>query len=100
MKHVGKSYRDSTPCVVGKDTVENTSKSIKLYYSMPKGTCRAEATSNSEKIKPTALALIKLCLPKLTLAVSRKLIPLLFFVKNYSNLLQGSWEDTFVLGYI
>ena len=27
---------------------------------MPKGTCRAEAMSNSEKIKPVALAVIKL----------------------------------------
>ena len=27
---------------------------------MPKGTCQAEATSNSEKIKPLALALIVL----------------------------------------
>ena len=27
---------------------------------MPKGTCPAEATSNSEKIKPVALAIIKL----------------------------------------
>ena len=27
---------------------------------MPKGTCQAEATSNSEKIKPVALAVIKL----------------------------------------
>ena len=27
---------------------------------MPKGTCRAEAMSNSEKIKPVALAIIEL----------------------------------------
>ena len=27
---------------------------------MPKGTCRAKATLNSEKIKPVALAVIKL----------------------------------------
>ena len=27
---------------------------------MPKGTCRAEATLNSEKIKPVALAVIEL----------------------------------------
>ena len=31
-----------------------------MYCSMPKGTCQAEATSNSEKIKPVALAIIKL----------------------------------------
>ena len=30
------------------------------YCSMSKGTCRAEATSNSEKIKPVALAVIEL----------------------------------------
>ena len=29
------------------------------YCSMPKGTSRAEATSNSEKIKPVALAIIE-----------------------------------------
>ena len=29
------------------------------YCGMPKGTCRAEATSNSEKIKPVALAVIE-----------------------------------------
>ena len=32
------------------------------YFGMPKGTSRAEATSNSEKIKPIALAVIELCL--------------------------------------
>ena len=30
------------------------------YCSMPKGTSRNEATSNSEKIKPVALAIIEL----------------------------------------
>ena len=30
--------------------------------SMPKGTCWAKTTLNSEKIKPVALAVIKLCL--------------------------------------
>jgi len=30
------------------------------HYSMPKGTSRAEATSNSEKIKPVALVVIEL----------------------------------------
>ena len=33
-----------------------------MYCGMPKGTCRAEATSNSEKMKPVALAVIELCL--------------------------------------
>ena len=40
-----------------------TGKSMKntLHVcGMPKGTCRAEATSNSEKIKPVALAVIEL----------------------------------------
>ena len=31
-----------------------------MYCGMPKGTCRAEATSNSERIKPVALAVIEL----------------------------------------
>ena len=31
---------------------------------MPKGTSRAEVTSNSEKIKPIALVVIELCLTK------------------------------------
>ena len=31
---------------------------------MPKGTCQAEATLNSEKIKPVALAIIELRLSK------------------------------------
>ena len=30
------------------------------YCGMPKGTSRAEATSNNEKIKPVALAVVKL----------------------------------------
>ena len=32
------------------------------YCGMPKGTSRAQATLNSEKIKPISLAVIKLCL--------------------------------------
>ena len=45
------------------DTKEDTGKSMKnaLYIlRYAKGTCRAEVTSNSEKIKPVALAVIKL----------------------------------------
>ena len=45
------------------DTKEDTSKSMKnaLYVlQMPKGTSRTEVTSNSEKIKPIALAVIEL----------------------------------------
>ena len=51
--------------------------SMKTYCGMLKGTCRAEATSNSEKIKPVALAVIKLHLSEdirqsVSQAVSRK----------------------------
>ena len=47
------------------------------YCGMPKGTSRGEAMSNSEKIKPAAIAVIKLCLSEgisqsLTQSVSRK----------------------------
>ena len=45
------------------DTKENTGKSMKnaLYVlRYAKGTSRAEVTSNSEKIKPVALAVIEL----------------------------------------
>ena len=31
-----------------------------MYCGMPKGTCRAEVMSNSEKIMPVVLAVIKL----------------------------------------
>ena len=44
-------------------TQRNTGKSVKhaLYVlDMPKGTCRAEVTSNSENIKAMALAIIEL----------------------------------------
>ena len=30
------------------------------YCGMPKGTCQAKATSNSENIKPVTLAVVKL----------------------------------------
>ena len=55
-----------TPFPVSKDewdTKEDTGKSMKnaLYVlRYAKGTCRAEATSNSDKIKPVALAVIEL----------------------------------------
>jgi len=46
------------------NTKEDTGKSLKrmhwMYCSMPKGTSQAEATSNSEKIKLVALAVIEL----------------------------------------
>ena len=58
---------------------------------MPKGTSRAEATSNSEKIKPVALAIIELCLTEgISQAVSHKKIPLnKFFFKFHGNFLKA-----------
>ena len=41
------------------------------YCGMPKGTCRAEATSNSEKIKPVALAVIELRLSSVSQLLSQ-----------------------------
>jgi len=32
-----------------------------MYSGMAKGTSQAEATSNSKKMKPIALAIVKLC---------------------------------------
>ena len=46
---------------------------------MPEGTSRAEATSNSEKIKPVALAVIELCL---TEGISQEVRRKLKFKKN------------------
>ena len=46
------------------NTKEDTGKSLKNALHVQryaKGTSRAEATSNSEKIKPVALAVIELC---------------------------------------
>jgi len=50
---------------------------------MPKGTPQAEATSNSEKIKPVVLAVIELCLTEgISQAVSQaEKIPLNNFFK-------------------
>ena len=65
-RYEGKSSRATaklTPFAVSKDewdTKEDTSKSMKKYCSMPKDTSWAELTSNSEKIKPVTLAIIKL----------------------------------------
>ena len=66
---------------------------------MPKGTCQAEAMSNSEKIKPVALAVIKLCLSE---DISQLLSQLLsqslensvkyIFIKFRSNL-KAFWVD-------
>ena len=68
---------------------------------MPKGACRAEATSNSEKIKPVALAVIKLRLSEgisqsvsylLTQSVSRKFRQIKK-LKFHSNLLKAFRVD-------
>ena len=65
---------------------------------MPKGTCRAEATSNSEKIKPVALAVIELRLSEgisqlLTYSVSRKFRRIKKNLKFRSNLLKAFRVD-------
>ena len=70
---------------------------------MPKGTSWAEATSNSEKIKPVALAVIKLCLTEgisqavsksVNQAVSQKKIPFNNFIKKCrGNFLKAFWVD-------
>ena len=61
---------------------------------MPKGTCRAEATLNSEKIKHVALAVTELRLSEgiiqlLTYSVSRKIHRIKKFLKFHSNLLKA-----------
>ena len=61
---------------------------------VPKGTSQAEATSNSEKIKPVALAVIELCLTEgISQSVSQKKIPLNFFFKFRSNFLKAFQVD-------
>ena len=73
----------STLFAVSKDewhTKEDTGRSMKnaLYIlQYAKGTSQAEAASNSEKIKPVALAVVELCLSEgisqlLSQLVSRK----------------------------
>ena len=83
----------STPFAVSKDewdTKEDTGKSMKnaLYIlRYAKGMCLAEATSNSEKIKPVALVIIELRLLKtsVSLSVTRKSS----LIKFHSNLLKA-----------
>ena len=66
-------YEEKPSCAITKSTLftvskdewdtKDTGKSMKMhctYCGMPKGTSWAEATSNSEKIKPVALAIIEL----------------------------------------
>jgi len=42
------------------DKKESPGKSMKKYSGMAKGTSQAEATSNSEKMKSVALAILEL----------------------------------------
>ena len=53
---------------------------------MPKGTSRDEATSNSEKVKPIALAIIKLCLPE---GIRQAVENSIFFLNFVTNLLEA-----------
>jgi len=45
-----------------------------MYCGVPKGTSRDEATSNSEKIKPVALAIIELRLSEGIRQAGRQLV--------------------------
>jgi len=62
---------------------------------MPKGTSQAEATSDSEKIKPVALAVIELCLTEgISQAVSLKKVPLnKYCLKFRGNFLKAFQVD-------
>ena len=66
---------------------------------MPKGTCRAEATPNSRKINPVALAVIELHLSEgISKSVIQWKIPLNFL--NFNLYIANYWgrtEDTFGL---
>jgi len=60
MEHKGGHWSVHEECII-------------MYCSMPKGTSQAEVMSNSEEIKPLALAVIKLCLSEgISQSVSRK----------------------------
>ena len=62
-----------------------------MYCGMPKGTSRAEAMSNSEKIKPVALAVIEL---RLSEGISQSVENSTFFLKTFCrNLLKVFWVD-------
>ena len=55
------------------DTLPHINIMYSWYCGMPKGTIRAKVTSNSEKIKPVALAVIELHLSEgIRQSVSRK----------------------------
>jgi len=57
-----------------------------MYYGMPKDTSQAEATLNSEKIKPIALAIIELCLTEgIRQAISQSVRRKLFFLNSMAT---------------
>ena len=65
---------------------------------MPKGTCWAKATSNSEKIKPVALAVIELHLSEgisqpVTQSVENSIEYIIYIFKFRSNLLKAFQVD-------
>ena len=70
-----------------------------MYCGMPKGTSQDTVTSNSEKIKPVALAVIKLLLSEGisqsgSQSVSQQKIPLnKKLLKFNSNLLKAFWVN-------
>ena len=64
-----------------------------MHHGMPKGTCQAEATSNSEKIKPVALAIIELRLSEGISQAVYKILLNKIFLKFRSNLLKAFWVD-------
>jgi len=70
---------------------------------MPKGTSQAQATLNSEKIKPVALGIIKLCLTEgISQAVRQSIRPLNNFFKIPGQLLKsisGQSEGLFGLSF-
>ena len=71
--------------------LKNTLQVVRHECGMPKGTFQAEATLNSEKIKPVALAVIELCLTEgISQAVSQKKIPLNYFLLKIQWQLFGS----------
>ena len=78
-------YRKIDTIAVSKDewdTKADTGKPMRMhctYCGMSKGTSQAEVTSNSEKIKPIALAVIELHLSEgISQSVSRKFDLILF----------------------
>ena len=61
-----------------------------IYCGMLKGTSQAKTTSNSEKIKPVTLAIIKLRLSEgisqsVTQSISRKFYLIIFFLSSVAT---------------